>query len=57
MRWVGHVAYMGERRGVYSVLVGRLKGKRRLGRPRPRREDNIEMDLPRSGMEAMTGLM
>jgi hypothetical protein len=36
---------MGERRGVYSVLVGRPEGKRPLGRPRPRWEDNIKMDL------------
>jgi hypothetical protein len=45
MRWVGHVARMGEGRGVYSVLVGRPKGKRPLGRPRRRWEDNIKMDL------------
>jgi hypothetical protein len=45
MRWAGHVARMGERRGVYSVLVGRPEGKRPLGRPRRRWEDNIEMEL------------
>jgi hypothetical protein len=45
MRWVGHVACMGEGRGVYRVLVGRPKGKRPLGRPRHRWEDNIKMDL------------
>jgi hypothetical protein len=45
MRWVGHVACMGEGRGVYSVLVGRPKGKRSLGRPRHRLEDNIKIDL------------
>jgi hypothetical protein len=39
MKWAGHVACMGERRGVYRVLVGRLKGKRPLGRPRCRWED------------------
>ena len=44
-RWAGHVAYMGERRGVYRVLVGKPEGKRPLGRPRLRREDNIKMDL------------
>jgi hypothetical protein len=33
MRWVGHVARMGEGRGVYRVLVGRPEGKRPLGRP------------------------
>ena len=47
MRWAGHVACMGERRGVlvYRVLVGKPEGKRPLGRPRRRREDNIKMDL------------
>jgi hypothetical protein len=42
---VGHVARMGERRGVYRVLVGKPKEKRPLGRPRRRREDYIKMDL------------
>jgi hypothetical protein len=36
MRWGGHVAHMGEGRGIYRVLVGRPKGKRPLGRPRHR---------------------
>jgi len=45
MRWTGHVACMGERRGVYSVLVGKREGKRPLGRPRRRRKDNNYMDL------------
>jgi len=45
MRWAGHVTCMGVRRGVYRVLVGRSKGKRPLGRPRRRREDNIKSDL------------
>jgi hypothetical protein len=45
MRWVGHVARMGEGRGVSRVLVGRPEGKRLLGRPRRRWEDNIKMDL------------
>jgi hypothetical protein len=36
MRWVGHVARMGEGRGVYSVLVGKPEGKKPLGRPRRR---------------------
>jgi len=49
MRWVGHVARMGERRGVYRVLVGKPEGKRVLGRPRHRWEDNIKMDLPEVG--------
>ena len=41
MRWAGHVARMGERRGVYRGLVGKPEGKRPLGRPRRRWEDNI----------------
>jgi hypothetical protein len=45
MRWAGHVARMGQGRGVYSVLVGRPEGKRPLGRPRIRWEYNIKMDL------------
>jgi hypothetical protein len=45
MRWAGHVARIGEGRGVYRVLGGRPEGKRPLGRPRYRWEDNIKMDL------------
>jgi hypothetical protein len=45
MRWAGHVARMGEGRGVYRVLVGRPEGKRPVGRPRRRWEDNIKMEL------------
>ena len=45
MRWAGHVALMGEDRGVNRVLVGKPEGKRQLGRPRRRWEDNIKMDL------------
>ena len=44
MRWTGHVARM-EGRGVHRVLVGKAEGKRPLGRPRRRLEDNIKMDL------------
>jgi len=50
MRWVGNVARMGERRGVYRVLVGKPEGKRPLGRPRRRWEDNIKMDLQEMGL-------
>ena len=50
MRWVGHVARMGERRGVYSVLVGIPDGIRPLVRPRRGLEDNIKMDLQVCGM-------
>ena len=49
MRWAGHVACMGEGRGVHRVLVGKPEGKRPLGRPRRRREDNIKMDLQEVG--------
>jgi len=45
MRWVGHVARMGKRRGLYRVLVGKPGGKRPLRRHRHRWEDNIKMDL------------
>jgi len=45
MRWAEHVAHMGERRGVCRLLVGKPEGKRPLGRPRRRWEDNIKMDL------------
>ena len=44
MRWAGHVACMGEERGVYRVLVGKLEGRRPLGRPRRRWVDNIRTD-------------
>jgi hypothetical protein len=45
MRWAGHVARMGEDRGVQRVLVGKPEGKRPLGRPKCRWEDNIKMDF------------
>ena len=41
MRWAGHVACMGEGRGVHRVLVGKPEGKRPLGTPRRRWEINI----------------
>jgi len=53
MRRAGHVARMGERRGVYSVLIGKPEGRRPLGRPRLRWEDNIKMDLQEVGCEGM----
>ncbi|KAJ4446735.1 hypothetical protein ANN_13432 [Periplaneta americana] len=49
LRWAGHVARMGESRNAYRVLVGRPEGKRPLGRPRRRWEDNIKMDLREVG--------
>jgi len=45
MRWAGHVARMGEERGVYRVLLAKPEGNRPLGRPRRRWVDNIRMDL------------
>jgi hypothetical protein len=47
--WAGHVARMGERRGAYRALVGKPEGRRPLGRPRRRWEDNIKMDLREVG--------
>jgi hypothetical protein len=49
MRWVGHVARIGERIGAYRILVGKPKKKRPLGRPRRRWEDNIKADLQEFG--------
>ena len=59
MRWAGHVARMGEERGVYRVLVGKLEGRRPVGRPRRRCVDNIRMDLQEVGCGYMdwTGLV
>jgi hypothetical protein len=53
MRWAGHVARMGERRGVYRVLMGKPEGKRPLGRPRRRWEDNIKMYFQEVGFRGM----
>jgi hypothetical protein len=53
MRWAGHVALMGDRRGLYRVLVRKPEGKRKLGRPRRTWEDNIKMDLQEVGFGYM----
>jgi hypothetical protein len=53
MRWAGHVARMGEGKGVYKVLVEKIEGKRPLGRPRRRWEDNIKADLQEVGCGGM----
>jgi hypothetical protein len=50
LRWAGHVADMGEGRGVYRILVGKSEGKRPLERPRHRWEDNIKLDLREIGI-------
>jgi hypothetical protein len=55
MRCVGHVACMGEGRNVYRVLVGKLEGKRPLGRPRHRWEDGVRMDLREIGWGVWSG--
>ena len=53
MRWAGHVARIWEGRGVYRVLVGKPEGKRILGKPRRRWEDNIKMALQKVGYGGM----
>jgi hypothetical protein len=53
MRWAGHVARMWERKGIYMVVVGKPEGKRPLGRPRRRWEDNIKMDVQEVGCAGM----
>jgi len=52
MRWSGNIARMGERRGVYRILVAKNEGNRILRRPRRRKEDNIKMDLQEVGYGA-----
>jgi hypothetical protein len=49
LRWAGHVARIGERRGTYRALVGKPEGRRPLERPKRRWEDNIKMDLREVG--------
>jgi hypothetical protein len=56
MRWAGHVARMAEKRDAYRILVGKPEGRRPLGRPRRRWEDNIKMNLQDMGLGAWTGL-
>jgi hypothetical protein len=53
IRWTGHVGRMGEGRGAYRILAGRPDGRRPLGRPRRRWEDNIKMDLQEVGWEGV----
>jgi hypothetical protein len=45
MGWAGHVACMGDMRNIYNILAGKTEGRKPLGRPRRRREDNIRRDL------------
>jgi hypothetical protein len=53
MRWAGHVACMGDGRVAYGLLMGRPEGRRPLGRPRRRWEDNAKMDVQEVGWEVM----
>jgi len=53
MRWAGHVARVGKKKGGYRVLMGKPEGKRPRGRPRRRWEDNIKMDLQEVGCGVM----
>jgi hypothetical protein len=53
MKWAGHVARIREGRGVNRLLVGRPEGKRPLGRPRCKWEDNIKMDLREIGIDGV----
>jgi hypothetical protein len=53
MKWVGHVARMGEKRNAYRILVGEPEGERPLGRPRRRWENNIRMGLRKIGRGGM----
>jgi hypothetical protein len=53
LRWAGHVARIGQRRGAYRALVGKPEGRRPLDRPRRRWEDNIKMVLRDVGWGSM----
>jgi hypothetical protein len=53
MRWVGHVARIGEKRDAYRILVGKPEGKRLLERPRRMWVDNIKMDLKEVGWDGV----
>ena len=52
LKWAGYVARMEEGRSVFKIFIGKPTGKKRLGRPRRRREDNIRMDLEEIGMNS-----
>jgi hypothetical protein len=53
MRWAGHVARMREKRNAYRILVGKPEGRRPLGKPRRRWEDNIRINLRETGWGGM----
>jgi hypothetical protein len=56
IRWAGHVAWMGEKRNMYRLLVEKPEGKRPLGRPRRRWIDNIKMDILETGLDIVDGI-
>jgi hypothetical protein len=56
MRWVGHVAQMGEKRNVYRLLLGKTEGKRPLRRLRRRWTDNIKLDLLEIGLSVVDSI-
>ena len=56
VRWMEHIVRIGERRGIYKVLLGKPEGKRPLRRPKHRWEDSIKMDLQEVGCGVWTGL-
>jgi hypothetical protein len=53
MRWAGHVTPVGEKRNVYRLLVGKLEGRKPLGRPKCRWIDNIKMELLEIGLSVV----
>jgi hypothetical protein len=53
MRWAGHVAHMGKMKNAYNILAGKPEGKRLLGRPMHKEEDNIRLDLGKVGWQVV----
>jgi hypothetical protein len=53
MKWVRHVARIGEKRNAYRILVGKPEGKRPLGRPRRKSVDNIKIDIIEIGWDGV----
>jgi hypothetical protein len=57
VRWMGHLACVGQRRSVYTALMGKPEGEKPHGRPRHRWESNMKMDLKEVGCKTWTGLI